>query len=57
MVQRYYFAFLVVKKSYLFKQGRHNKKAKQASTAAKAAEKERVRRAREDVRVGPLPLP
>ncbi|KAE9408139.1 P-loop containing nucleoside triphosphate hydrolase protein [Gymnopus androsaceus JB14] len=37
--------------------GRHNKKAKQASTAAKAAEKERVRRAREDVRVGPLPLP
>ncbi|KAJ4486068.1 P-loop containing nucleoside triphosphate hydrolase protein [Lentinula aciculospora] len=35
---------------------RHDKKVKQASTAEKASEKERARRAREEVRVGPLPL-
>ncbi|KIK70935.1 hypothetical protein GYMLUDRAFT_185101 [Collybiopsis luxurians FD-317 M1] len=34
--------------------GRHAKKIKHASTAAKVAEKERARRAREDVQVGPL---
>ncbi|KAJ3734791.1 P-loop containing nucleoside triphosphate hydrolase protein [Lentinula guzmanii] len=36
------------------KQRRHDKKVQQASAAARASEKERVRRAREEVRVGPL---
>ncbi|GAW06115.1 P-loop containing nucleoside triphosphate hydrolase protein [Lentinula edodes] len=35
---------------------RHDQKVKQASVATKAAEKERARRAREEVRIGPLPL-
>ncbi|KAJ3857816.1 P-loop containing nucleoside triphosphate hydrolase protein [Lentinula lateritia] len=35
---------------------RHDQKVKQASIATKAAEKERARRAREEVRTGPLPL-
>ncbi|KAJ3908588.1 P-loop containing nucleoside triphosphate hydrolase protein [Lentinula edodes] len=35
---------------------RHDQKVKQASVATKAAEKERARRAQEEVRIGPLPL-
>ncbi|KAJ3870183.1 P-loop containing nucleoside triphosphate hydrolase protein [Lentinula novae-zelandiae] len=35
---------------------RHDQKVKQASVATKAAEKARARRAREEVRIGPLPL-